>query len=225
MTVIAPEANQRTGAAMIVLPGGAFGALAWDVEGTEVGQFLADRGITAFVLKYRVRTPTVGVAWSILTRGIADGISPGRAAAAADAEQAIKVIRQNAGRFDIDPTRVGMTGFSAGAITTLATLANEDPKSRPNIAASVYGLDYNEGLRPGTTPLFLAAAEPDPTVDDGKRIERVWDEAGAPVESHFFSSGDHGFGLGRPGTDSMRFSGVYESWLRDQGYAAVAEQK
>ncbi|QKJ18936.1 alpha/beta hydrolase [Microbacterium hominis] len=224
VTAIRPHPDTATGAAMIVLPGGAFGALAWDVEGIEIGQFLAERGITAFVLKYRIRTPTIGVAWSVITRGLKDGISPGRAAAISDARQAVRFVRENAVRLGIDPRRVGMTGFSAGAIATLGTLTGDDAATRPNIAASVYGLDHVENVHPADTSLLIAAADPDTTVADAKNIETVWKNAGAPVETHLFQSGDHGFGLGRPGTDSMRFAGVYDDWLVRQGYARPHEE-
>lgn len=225
VTVIRPNAATATGAAMIVLPGGAFGALAWDVEGIEIGQFLAERGVTAFVLKYRIRTPTIGVAWSVITRGLKDGISPGRAAAISDAEQAVRFVRANAARFGVDPMRVGMTGFSAGAIATLGTLTSDDASTRPNIAASVYGLDHVDDVHPAGTPLLIAAANPDTTVEDAANIETVWKNAGTPVETHLFQSGDHGFGLGRPGTDSMRFAGLYEDWLVRQGYARSHEEQ
>ncbi|WP_417503771.1 alpha/beta hydrolase [Microbacterium sp.] len=222
VTVIRPNPDVATGAAMIVLPGGGFGALAWDVEGTEVGQFLADRGVTAFVLKYRVRTPTVGVAWSVITKGIKGGIAPGRVAAISDAQQALRFVRENAVRFGVDPMRVGMTGFSAGAIATLGTLTSDDATSRPNVVAPVYAPDQIDHLHPDDTPLFVAAADPDPTVADAAAIETVWKDAGASVETHLFESGGHGFGLGRPGTDSMRFASLYEDWLVRQGYARPA---
>lgn len=215
VTVIAPDPMVDTGAAMIVLPGGGFGGLAWDSEGTEVGEYLADQGVTAFVLKYRVQTPPLWRALPFLVGQVTAGMEPSIAAAAADATQALHVIRDRAAEFGVDPDRVGMMGFSAGAITMLRVLENTDQADRPDFAASVYGIlvDGTARIRPQGTPMFVAAAEPDPTVSDAKTLESLWSEAGAPVEMQLFESGDHGFGLGRPGTDSERFASLFSNWL------------
>lgn len=217
LTLIRPSLGAANGAAMIVLPGGAFGALAWDVEGTEVGQFLASRGITAFVLKYRVRTPDATMLKSVVSLGLGGAMEPGRAAAAADAIQAVRYIRSHAQDFGIHPSKIGMIGFSAGAITTLRVLQDADEKDRPNIAASIYGFLFDKNVRPGTTPMFIAVANDD-VVEPSRTIEELWRQAGAPSELHVFSSGGHGFGLGRPGTTSMEFPSRLEKWLRKQQY-------
>lgn len=203
---------------MIVLPAGGFGGLAWDGEGTEVGQFLADRGITAFVLKYRVQRPTLWRKIPFIFGNFARGIEPAVAAAAADAKQSIRVIRDGAEMFGIDPAKVGMIGFSAGAITMLRFLHDEDPSVRPDIVASVYGFLWGEGVKPRSTPILIAAAEPDTTVSDAGRLAELWRKAGAPNEVRIYESGNHGFGLGRPGTASARFAAEFEQWLVELGY-------
>ncbi|PQZ84552.1 MULTISPECIES: alpha/beta hydrolase [unclassified Brevundimonas] len=219
VTIIRPREGTATGAAMVILPGGGFGGLAWDVEGTEVGEYLAERGVTAFVVRYRVRTPPSSAWLSLATKGINGALEPGRIAASQDAMQAVRLIRQNADRYGVDPDRVGMMGFSAGAITLLRVLQDADEASRPNVAASVYGLLFDDAVRPEQTPMFVAVAQDD-LVKDARKIEAIWTAAGAPLEMHVYESGGHGFGLGRPGTGSMAFRADFETWLRGEGYLA-----
>jgi acetyl esterase/lipase len=203
------------------LPGGAFGVLAWDVEGTEVGEYLAGLGITAFVLKYRVRAPTAKMWLSLPFRGLEGVMAPGREAASLDAMQAVRFVRANAGRFEIDPDRVGMMGFSAGAITLFRVLQDAEPGARPDIVASIYGMMFDEGVRPEATPLFIAVARDDESVQQSEAINAYWQRAGAPSELHVFETGGHGFGLGRPGTDSAAFASVFEIWLRAQRFISM----
>ncbi|MGF6823863.1 acetyl esterase/lipase [Microbacterium sp. ZKA21] len=171
--------------------------------------------MTAFVLKYRVQTPPLGRALPFLVGQVIAGMEPSIAVAAADATQALHVIRDRAAEFGVDSNRVGMIGFSAGAIAMFRVLENTDAVDRPDFAASVYGIlvDGTARIRPQGVPMSLAAAEPDPTVSDAKTLESLWSEEGAPVEMQLFESGDRGFGLGRPGTDSERFAPQFSNWL------------
>jgi len=132
--------------------------------------------------------------------------------------QAVRFVRGNAQHYGIAPNRVGMMGFSAGGITTLRVLQDAEERARPNVAASIYGLLWDKGVRPKSTPLFIAVARDDQTVTEAESIHGRWQQAGAPSELHIFTSGEHGFGLGRPGTESMKFPGVFEVWLRRQGF-------
>lgn len=213
VTVVRPS-GKANGSSMIILPGGAFGALAWDVEGTEVAQFLADRGITAFVLKYRVRTASPAL---LAKEGIAGWLTTGTTVAEADAEQAVRFVRSNAGSYGLDTRRVGMMGFSAGGLTTLKVLKDAPDDSRPDVAASIYGL-LDPGARPKATPMFIAVAKDD-LVDQAVSIDNLWRKAGAPSELHIFDSGGHGFGLGKPGTGSMAFPALFEKWLIKNHFA------
>jgi acetyl esterase/lipase len=223
VTVIRPPAGQANGSAMVVLPGGAFGILAWDVEGTEVGEFLAQRGITAFVLKYRVRdsTPEEIKAYLADPTQVGKHLKPKRGAAVQDAMQAIRILRTDAPRYGIDPDRIGMIGFSAGAITTLEVLQRADDSSRPNFAASIYGMGFEPDVPAKAPPLFMVVAKDDTMMATASAdIQKAWQAAGKSSELHVLESGGHGFGLGRPGTDSMRFPGLLEAWLRSQGFIA-----
>lgn len=224
VTVIRPAPGRGSGAAMIVLPGGGFAGLAWDLEGLEVGNYLAERGITAFVLKYRVHQPTPEQFATWQAEPTADRLMEilveNRNEAAADALQAVRYVRANAARYGLDPNRVGMMGFSAGAITTLRVLHDADDQSRPNIAAPIYGFMHEEGAPAHAPPIFVAHARNDVTVpfSESEAIAATWRAAGAPVELHIFETGEHGFALGHPGTESQSFAGLFETWLREQDF-------
>lgn len=230
LTVVRPEAGKANGSVMLVLPGGAFGILAWDVEGTEVAEFLAKRGITAFVLKYRVNDPTPEDVRAFMAL-MPDPTKPPDAATLAkilslksevaieDAMQTMRLLRTNPARYGIDPNRIGMLGFSAGAITTLAVLQRADDSTRPNIAAPIYGLAIDSEVPAKTPPLFMVVAKDDPVMATASAdIQKAWQAAGKASELHILESGEHGFGLGRAGTDSMRFPALLETWLRTHGF-------
>ncbi|MFT3727918.1 MAG: alpha/beta hydrolase [Terricaulis sp.] len=230
LTVFRPPPGQASGAAMIVLPGGAFAVLAYDLEGTEVAQFLAAHGVTAFVLKYRVTEPTPELQRSFAQdprpAHLIELMTPTRANAAADGEQAVRYLRANAARFGIDPNRIGMMGFSAGAMTTMRVLHDADDGARPNLGASIYGMMLESGAPAHAPPIFLAAASDDTTLaaQGSVDIYNTWRAAGAPAELHIFETGQHGFGLGRPGTASTAWPSLFETFLRAHGFISPPAQ-
>jgi acetyl esterase/lipase len=145
-----------------------------------------------------------------------------RAEAAADARQAVRYLRDHASEYGIDPTRIGMMGFSAGAMTTMSALHGADDAERPNIAAPIYGAMVESGAPAKAPPIFIAVAADDKTTPASMSTDMfaAWKSAGASVEMHIFETGDHGFGLGRPGTSSMEWPAVFEVWLKARGFIA-----
>lgn len=175
LTVIRPAAGKANGTAVIVCPGGGFQILAWDLEGLEVGQWLADRGITAFVLKYRVRPnmtlPNPG-AGAPRPKGAdfektTKALAPYRHIAMADGLQAVRFVRENAPRYSVAPDKIGIMGFSAGAMTTMAVVLEGRGPTHPDFAASIYGGMENKAPGADAPPLFVAAAQ-----DDNRHQER-----------------------------------------------------
>jgi hypothetical protein len=136
LTVYLPEKTKATGTGVIIAPGGAFVALAIDLEGNNVARWLQSKGIAVFVLKYRIiEKRQEGIPADLNMDeagkyGIADGI------------QALKVVRQHAAEWGISPDRVGFMGFSAGAMVASATLLQQDAAARPNFAAPIYGAPF-----------------------------------------------------------------------------------
>lgn len=217
MTVVRPAPGKANGTAMIVAPGGGFVALVWDLEGTEIAEWLAARGVTAFVLKYRVSLPSVEeVAATDMAVRLAL-MEPRRKLAVADAAQAIKLVRQDAARWGIDPKRVGMMGFSAGAMTTMGVVMSEDAAERPNFAAPIYGAaPLDKATVPfDAPPIFIAHAQNDSLVPatSGTAMFDAWLKAKRPAELHIYTEGGHGFGMRVQGLPVDRWPTDFEAWL------------
>jgi acetyl esterase/lipase len=212
LTAYLPERTKATGTSVIVAPGGAFVALAIDLEGHNVARWLQERGIAAFVLKYRlVEKRGEGIpAMNMDTAGrygIADGI------------QAIKVVRQHAAAWGLAPDRVGFLGFSAGAMVTSGTLLQEDAAARPNFAAFIYGGPFGAipTIPASLPPMFLAWAQDDAVaLDPVVRFHDALTSAGHKPEVHKFSAGGHGFGVRKQGTSSDHWIDAFYFWLEAQ---------
>jgi acetyl esterase/lipase len=222
MTVFRPAAGTANGTAMVVLPGGGFQILAWDLEGTEVARFLTERGITAFVLKYRVRKPPAvpGAAPPATLEAMLRALAPARTLAIADAAQAMRLVRRDAARFDIRPDRVGMMGFSAGAITTVGLVLEGDASVRPDFVAPIYGTPMvaDPVLPPGAPPAFIVSAQDDFLAAGSIATYELWTKAKRPAELHLFEVGGHGFGMRAKDKPVGRWPLAFERWLAAHGY-------
>jgi acetyl esterase/lipase len=218
LTVVRPA--QANGTAMVVLPGGSFRALAWDVDGLETAQWLASTGITAFVLKYRVRPPQEAETFGRTLQDFATATRTRRAIAVADAKQAIRLIRSRARQYGVNPKRVGVIGFSAGAMASVEVALGKDNDARPNFAVLMYGAALTDKL-PGkdSPPLFIGAAQDDPQLPASNSAEvfQRWTNAGAPAELHIFERGGHGFGFRRHGSTSDAWPTAFRTWLTTHG--------
>ena len=214
LTAYLPEKSKAVGTGVIIAPGGAFVALAVDVEGNDVARWLNERGIAAFVLKYRI-TEKKGEGLpkdmnfdEASKYGIADGV------------QAIKLVRQHAAEWRVSPDRVVFLGFSAGAMVTTGTLLQADEALRPNYAAPIYGAPF--GVMPKIPaklpPVFMAWAQDDPLVlPFVTRFYNALLTAGHKPEAHIFMAGGHGFGMRTPGATSDHWIDEFYWWLQAQG--------
>ncbi len=212
----------NTGAAVVVFPGGGYRILAYDLEGTEVCEWLNASGVTCVLLKYRV--PEAGP-------------FPRHTEDLADAQRAVRMTRQHAADWGVDPKRVGVLGFSAGGHLAAVLSNHADEKvyaagdaadrlsARPDFAIIVYpgglvhspeSMQLGEEVQPGakTPPTFLVQAEDDPVhVENTTAYFAALKTAKVPVEMHVFAQGGHGYGLRRtklPVTDWPRLA---ISWL------------
>jgi acetyl esterase/lipase len=222
-----PDPATATGIGVVVCPGGAFHFLVAEREGTDVARWLVGRGVAAFVLRYRVlRTPEDDEAFRTRLREnlasrerMLEVTAPALRLAIADGQQAVRVVRQRAADWGVDPNRVGMMGFSAGgAVTTGATLQNE-PTSRPAFAALIYGAPFeNVAVPADAPPLFLALGGDDQmAVDTSLSLYGKWRDAGRSVELHIFGRGGHGFGMRQQGLPSDRWIDLFGEWLGSLG--------
>lgn len=223
--VYRPKNVPANGSAVVICPGGGWSILAWDLEGTEVAEWLNSLGVTGIVLKYRVPTRTRDPRW----------LAPVQ-----DAQRALRLTRHHAASWGLDENRVGVLGFSAGGHTAaMASLLDEpkyegsdraDQKShRPDFAVLVYpgGLVTRDNtallpeveVTPGTPPTFFAHA-----YDDGVRVENslllalAMKQADVPYDLHVYSEGGHGYGLRETEQPVTSWHRACQEWLQVNGW-------
>nr|WP_315255167.1 sialate O-acetylesterase [uncultured Duganella sp.] len=229
LTPFLPATGKGSGAAVIVAPGGAFRTLSMENEGWQVAQALADKGVAAFVLKYRlVQTPAdiPGFERSMAEMFSAaakrppspDNDATTYAPQIADARAAFALVRARAAEWRIDPDRVGMVGFSAGAMLTMATaLHGQDAK--PAFIGNIYGPLGAVTAPADAPPLFIGLAADDPLFgSSGYGLIDSWRRAGRPVEFHLFEQGGHGFGMYQKSATSTGWFDSFVRWLGMHGY-------
>jgi acetyl esterase/lipase len=216
LTAYLPERSKATGTGVIIAPGGAFVALAIDLEGNDVARRLQERGIAAFVLKYRiVEKRQDGIPKMDMDTagryGIGDGI------------QALKVVRQHAAEWGLQANRIGFMGFSAGAMVTSGVLLQEEAAGRPNFAALIYGGPFGKmpTIPANLPPMFLAWAQDDPVaLVPVVKFQDALATAGYKPEVHIFNAGGHGFGMRKQGTSSDHWIDMFLYWLDALGMTA-----
>jgi acetyl esterase/lipase len=235
LTAFLPKPGTDKGTAIIVAPGGGFRFLSWESEGTKVAQWLSERGVAAFVLKYRlVDTGATDAEFQKALQALFSGLSrpgaverPGSGPlsdpetaevirmAGEDGRQAIRVVRRRASEWGIAPDRIGIMGFSAGGIVAAAAALHHDAESRPNFVGAIYGAPSGDYAVPqDAPPLFILCADDDQLMSRGcARLYSKWKEAGKPAEIHIFAKGGHGFGMNHQGHWIEQF----RDWLAGQG--------
>ncbi len=228
LAVYLPETQHSSKISVLVVPGGGLQRLAIEHEGHEVAAWLNQRGITAFVLKYRVPGP---VEWGI-----------------SDAQRSMRWIRSHARHYNIDPTNVGMVGFSAGGeigawMAALGSEANYEPSDAIdyfNPAPDFFGLIYPGGLLEWRSrelkkelsdkftslkqPVFIAHAMDDSFQNSHELLSKLA-AIKAPVELHLYQSGGHGFGVRESAFTAARWSQDWLDSLESQGFLRAYSAK
>ena len=214
--------GNNTGAAVVVFPGGGYQILAIDLEGTEVCDWLNAVGINCVLLKYRV--PNTGP-------------YPKSSAALQDAQRAVGLVRQHAAEWKIDPSRIGVLGFSAGGHLAAALSTHFDQRlydpvdeadklsCRPDFAVVVYpgylaladqNFAPNADIHPTdkTPPTFVVQAEDDPVhIENSLVYFQALKNAKVPAELHIYADGGHGYGLRRTALPVTTWPQTVETWL------------
>lgn len=227
LTPFLPKPGKANGAAVIVAPGGGFRWLSMGNEGWEVAQALADKGIAAFVLKYRLYPTPESLddfkAWMNRPRSTAPAdtskstTTPGPlqldlSNQLADAEAAYAMIVKRANEWGVDTNRIGMIGFSAGAgLTMHSTLHSKTMKLA--FIGPIYGGMGPVAVPKNAPPMFNVIATDDFLFGGRFGVIESWYKAGIPVEFHLYQNGGHGFGLGNPDRTSNRWFDAFMYWL------------
>ncbi|MFO1400798.1 MAG: alpha/beta hydrolase [Steroidobacteraceae bacterium] len=234
LTPYLPDPDKANGTAVIVAPGGGFSFLSVQSEGENVARWLAARGITAFMLKYRLNTSPVDAAAydaelkkmfaSIMNRAPGTPApdltqTPGAQMGMADGLAAIRRLRADASRWNIAPDRIGLVGFSAGGMVATHVASAYDAASRPDFVGAIYGGASNLKVPDDAPPLFLAVSADDPLLATASTpIFEAWRARGRPAELHIYEKGGHGFGLNKSGASSDHWIDEFYWWLEAGGF-------
>jgi acetyl esterase/lipase len=229
LTPFLPKPGNANGSAVIVAPGGGFRWLSMGNEGWEVAQALADKGIAAFVLKYRLHPTPESLddfkAWMNRPRTTPPVNSDTSKTATPpsppqmdlsnqleDAEAAYAMILKRAKEWRVDTNRIGMIGFSAGAgLTMYSTLHSKTMKLA--FIGPVYGGMGPVEVPKNAPPMFSVIASDDFLFRGQFGVIESWYKAGIPVEFHLYQNGGHGFGLGNQDRTSNRWFDAFMYWL------------
>lgn len=215
MMVVFDACHNCTGAAVIVCPGGGYGILAIGHEGYDIATWFNSLGITAFVLQYRVPEQRDG--------------------ALQDLQRAMRLVRENAGKWNIDPDKIGVLGFSAGGSlaarvcalpdTNLYPVIDKADKQpfRPNYCMLIYPAYLDKGPANSvsaenaphnyTPPTFIFATADDPYSNSALVMASAMRVALRPVELHLLPEGGHGYGMHKGSRAGETWPGLTQAWL------------
>lgn len=229
LTVFKPAPEVKNGTAIVICPGGGFMALSITSEGTEVAQYLAAKGVTAFVLKYRLMhtgedaTQEFGPLFAdrakfgeamktVIPLSVADGLA------------AVTYVRQHAQEWGVSPDRVGIIGFSAGGTVTAEVATHYSPAGRPAFVAPIYagGLPREVPIPADAPPMFIAAATDDSLglAPQSISLYERWTAAQKSAELHMYAKGGHGFGMRKHNLPTDHWIDRFAEWLDVQGFLA-----
>jgi acetyl esterase/lipase len=225
LTLFAPEASKANGTAIVICPGGAFFALSIDSEGFDVARWLVDKGVTCFVLKYRLIECKTDDPTTELTKipDLDPVVAPVIKLAMADGKAAIGYVRQHAKEYNVNPNRIGIMGFSAGGTVTASVAFNYTPETRPDFVAPIYA-QYEWAPKPNgvpadAPPMFVLAATDDQLglAAHSFALYRDWIAAKKPAELHLYAKGGHGFGMRKQNLPTDHWIERFADWLEVQG--------
>jgi acetyl esterase/lipase len=226
LTVVKPT-TAANGSGIVICPGGGFMFLSWINEGIDVAKFLAARGVTAFVLKYRVAhtgdNPMQEFQVAVRTGKFNATIQTVIPQSNADGLAAIAYVRKHAADWSLDPARIGIVGFSAGGEVAASAALHYASESRPAFAAPIYavaGKLKSDPVPDDAPPLFVAAATDDSfgLAPDSVALYSMWLTAKKPAELHIYAKGGHGFGMRKQNLPSDEWANRFADWLSQQGF-------
>jgi acetyl esterase/lipase len=227
LTVFKPAPELKINTAVVICPGGGFMALSIASEGTDVAKYLAARGVTAFVLKYRLAhtgedaTAEFGALYADRPKFDA-AMKDEVPLAVADGLAAVAYVRAHAAEYGISPERVGILGFSAGGAVTAEVALHYKPEGRPAFVAPIYGgaLSQDAPVPADAPPMFITAATDDSLglAPGSIALWQKWSAAHKTVELHMYAKGGHGFGMRTQGIPTDHWIDRFADWLQLEGF-------
>lgn len=223
LTVFQPDAATANGTAVIIAPGGAFYALSINSEGFEVANWLIKKGVTCFVLKYRLahtpgNDPVAEVNGKMSTDKFREETGKVIPLSIADGKAAVAYVRKHAVEFNVSPDRIGIMGFSAGGCVAASAAFNYTPENRPDFVAPVYPFFPKEmqgAIGADAPPLFIVTA-----TNDGLNLAphsvdlyNSWLNAKKDAELHMYARGNHGFGMRTQNLPTDKWIERFGEWL------------
>jgi acetyl esterase/lipase len=228
LTIFKPSPELRNGSAVVICPGGGFMALSINSEGIDVAKYMAARGVTAFVLKYRLahtgedatqefvamfadKMKFQEMLAKVVPLSIADGLA------------AVTYVRQHASEWGVSAERVGIIGFSAGGTVAAGVAFRYMPEGRPAFVAPIYaaGAMFKDDPVPiDAPPMFAVAATDDQLglAPESVALYEKWTGAHKSAELHMYAEGGHGFGMRKQNLPTDHWIERFVDWLELQGW-------
>jgi acetyl esterase/lipase len=203
-------------------------ALSIESEGNDVAKYLAAKGITAFVLKYRLAhtgddaTQEFAALFADMPK-FEEMLAKVAPLSAADGLAAVTYVRQHASEWGVSPDRVGIIGFSAGGTVTAEVAFRYTPEGRPAFVAPIYSggpLSKDASVPADAPPMFIAAATDDNLglAPDSVALYEKWTSAKKSAELHMYARGGHGFGMRRQNIPTDHWIDRFADWLELEGF-------
>jgi acetyl esterase/lipase len=228
LTVFKPSAATKNGTAAVICPGGGFMALSITSEGTDVAKYLTDRGVTTFVLKYRLAHTGEDATQEFATafndrekfREMIGKVIP---LSVADGRAAMVYVKQHAAEYSVNPDHVGIIGFSAGGTVAAGAALHYAPEGRPAFVAPIYAAAsmFKETPVPDDAPpIFIAAATDDNLglAPDSVALYQKWVDAHKSAELHMYAKGGHGFGMRKHDIPTDHWIDRFAEWLQLENF-------
>lgn len=228
LTVFKPSPDVSNGTGVVICPGGGFMALSINSEGNDVAKYLVAKGVTAFVLRYRVAHTGEDATQEFMSmignpqkfHEVTDKVIP---LAIADGIAAVKYVRQHAAEFGVSPDRVGIIGFSAGGAVTAGVAFRYASDGRPAFVAPIYAvisMFKDDAVPADAPPMFIVAASDDSLglAPDSIALYNRWLGAHKTVELHMYAKGGHGFGMRKQGLPTDHWIDRFAEWMEMEGW-------
>ena len=223
LQIFRPAPSVNTGTSVVIAPGGGLRVLSINSEGVDVAKWLNTKGITAFVLKYRLLPENDGGlpnesednqnASSVMTKKVAKVLE----LATSDGLNAMSYVRSNAKVLGIDPNKIGFMGFSAGGAVTLGVTFNYTKTNRPNFIVPVYPwmtVLGNYSVPQDAPPMLIICASDDQydLAHESVDLYSAWSKSGKSAALHMYSRGGHGFGMKTQDLPSDNWISRFYEW-------------